>query len=606
MAESGQTQLFRCKLVVLEVLTDILRDYMTHEGTAPKAIHKLVMNNKNLRHHFTSKELNVIQNLPSTGFKEFDISLMYKIAKTKLLALIIPDEPTHGWGSEPSPNEDTIGDNVMRIVNRRNELSHRKNATLLESEFKDFFEKFLDIGERAEKHLSRKDRSITSQIESDKTCCIDKDMEKKMDKLVRENEDLKSRVNYFNIDNMLMSDCDSGVPEVMLCMHHEQVGEVKVLVSEGTQTMIGCVQSRGSSEGTCSAELRMFGIENPTEKAKLVVKKKADINTDNISIKEARSGSLLIFLEIRNNLFKNDRSMEMEMKSFIDKLFDIAELKCSTYSQCNICLDIENDIDDDGREDYDDLVLSLDVQNSAFKTNESISQTFSQFISNVLTNMNGQHLKCKREFTAILDMTENEMISQFGQTEEAIAVKEEHGSQFGQAQTAIEEKQNIHLGHHQNNYMKKRKYLLIVFATIIVIVAVMSNHFYNSYLETIVVTPLDSPKINLNNSELFWGTYRSNLYFGMKTRSSRSPVIGLMWFEASVYEDAWQQDFPKIRHWCDETHNIPKYGWLKHDGNKFGLHEVVENTFMFNTQFVKRSGGTKGGDWTARITAWPK
>ncbi|CAG2233051.1 MOGS [Mytilus edulis] len=134
--------------------------------------------------------------------------------------------------------------------------------------------------------------------------------------------------------------------------------------------------------------------------------------------------------------------------------------------------------------------------------------------------------------------------------------------------------------------------------------AIQMHH--NLLLETIVVTPLDSPKINLMNSELFWGTYRSNLYFGMKTRSPKSPVIGLMWFEESLYEDAWDQNEPEIRHWCDQKHNIQKYGWLKHDGNKFGIHEVVENTFMFNTKFVKRSGGTKGGDWTARITAWPK
>lgn len=164
--------------------------------------------------------------------------------------------------------------------------------------------------------------------------------------------------------------------------------------------------------------------------------------------------------------------------------------------------------------------------------------------------------------------------------------------------------------HKDNDYMKCN-IPMIIYAVVIVFFAVFGNFVYNRMTEIRSVTPLDIPRINSenapgknSNSELFWGTYRSNLYFGMKTRSPHSPVMGLMWFEQSL--SAWQPDVPYIRHWCDQRHNISKYGWLRHDGKNFGIQEIVENTFMFNTSFVKRSGGIHGGDWSARITAVPK
>ena len=79
---------------------------------------------------------------------------------------------------------------------------------------------------------------------------------------------------------------------------------------------------------------------------------------------------------------------------------------------------------------------------------------------------------------------------------------------------------------------------------------------YQGYLETRVNTPLDHPKVRQNNDLLFlakqcnalapplqvvrqsgldvpdrfWGSYRPGVYFGMKTRSAKDIVTGLMWF----------------------------------------------------------------------------
>lgn len=40
---------------------------------------------------------------------------------------------------------------------------------------------------------------------------------------------------------------------------------------------------------------------------------------------------------------------------------------------------------------------------------------------------------------------------------------------------------------------------------------------------------------------------------------------------------------------------------MEHDGRTFGVQEIVDNSAILNTTFVKKPGGKHGGDWTARI-----
>lgn len=66
---------------------------------------------------------------------------------------------------------------------------------------------------------------------------------------------------------------------------------------------------------------------------------------------------------------------------------------------------------------------------------------------------------------------------------------------------------------------------------------------YQMHMQWVVLprrvhTPSDLPKVlsedafsPKTNPDLYWGTFRSNLYFGMRTRNPKSPVVGLMWYE---------------------------------------------------------------------------
>ncbi|XP_063074376.1 mannosyl-oligosaccharide glucosidase [Engraulis encrasicolus] len=132
--------------------------------------------------------------------------------------------------------------------------------------------------------------------------------------------------------------------------------------------------------------------------------------------------------------------------------------------------------------------------------------------------------------------------------------------------------------------------------------------FYALYMRSTqakrVVTLHPSPRVldaNSSSAEVspqrFWGSYRPQVYFGMKTRSPLSPVTGLMWLRQFSDVDV------NLRHTCEQGDRLQGYGWLMHDGKSFGVQEIRDGDFTLTTEFVKRMGGDHGGDWTWRITA---
>ncbi|XP_044262589.1 mannosyl-oligosaccharide glucosidase [Tribolium madens] len=155
-----------------------------------------------------------------------------------------------------------------------------------------------------------------------------------------------------------------------------------------------------------------------------------------------------------------------------------------------------------------------------------------------------------------------------------------------------------------NNRSSKSSSLLSYWKQIIgcIVLGIAVSLGYMGYLETRVNTPFDDKKMvvrsGLEVPEQYWGSYRPGLYFGLKTRDPMSLVTGLMWY------------FPKrlrpggdgIRHWCEQNDGLEKYGWVKHDGSNFGVQEIIDGGYTIDTSFVKRLGGSHGGDWTARIT----
>ena len=75
-------------------------------------------------------------------------------------------------------------------------------------------------------------------------------------------------------------------------------------------------------------------------------------------------------------------------------------------------------------------------------------------------------------------------------------------------------------------------------------------------------------------------------------------MTGLMWFPQYTPLNTELA----IRHTCEQSDELRKYGWLKHDGTNFGSQQIVDKDFVLTTDFVKKLGGDHGGDWTAKIS----
>ncbi|KAK8485543.1 hypothetical protein V6N13_090462 [Hibiscus sabdariffa] len=138
------------------------------------------------------------------------------------------------------------------------------------------------------------------------------------------------------------------------------------------------------------------------------------------------------------------------------------------------------------------------------------------------------------------------------------------------------------------------------------IVFFLVNHLINSAEEAQrprVVTPFPAPKImdlaqfqGEHKESLYWGTYRPQVYFGIRARTPRSLVAGLMWI--GVKDGRYF-----IRHVCQDSDELSTYGWTSHNGRDFGHQVLVDQDMTLSTSFLKHKedGSGYGGDWAVRI-----
>ncbi|XP_056842640.1 alpha-glucosidase 2 isoform X2 [Raphanus sativus] len=121
-----------------------------------------------------------------------------------------------------------------------------------------------------------------------------------------------------------------------------------------------------------------------------------------------------------------------------------------------------------------------------------------------------------------------------------------------------------------------------------------------------VITPFPAPKLSHlpmfqgdHKESLYWGTYRPQVYFGVRARTPQSLVAGLMWLGDEKDDDGKHV----IRHFCENSEDLKSFGWREHNGVDFGRQELFEQDIILETSFVKSKEGSLGygGDWSARI-----
>ncbi|QCD83380.1 mannosyl-oligosaccharide glucosidase [Vigna unguiculata] len=134
----------------------------------------------------------------------------------------------------------------------------------------------------------------------------------------------------------------------------------------------------------------------------------------------------------------------------------------------------------------------------------------------------------------------------------------------------------------------------------------MIRHLTNSATEPKLpraVTPFPAPKImdlpqfqGEHKESLYWGTYRPHTYFGIRARTPKSLMAGLMWI--GVKDGRYH-----LRHVCRHEDDLSTYGWTKHNGRDFGHQVLVDHGMTLTTRFLKSKveDSGYGGDWAVQI-----
>lgn len=132
-----------------------------------------------------------------------------------------------------------------------------------------------------------------------------------------------------------------------------------------------------------------------------------------------------------------------------------------------------------------------------------------------------------------------------------------------------------------------------IIAVLVALLAVIGFQLYQMVQMDQVNVPFDSKNpLTINYDNLKWGTFRSGVYFGMKTLTPDSLVTGLMWFKNKI-----EHNTLGIRHWCSQHDGISKYGWKKHNFHDFGIQEIIDGNLLIKTSFVVK-GQTS---WSAKV-----
>ena len=90
-----------------------------------------------------------------------------------------------------------------------------------------------------------------------------------------------------------------------------------------------------------------------------------------------------------------------------------------------------------------------------------------------------------------------------------------------------------------------------------------------------------------------WGSYRPQVYFGIRPRIPQSVIFGLMWMPISP--GAERNEF---RH-TSEQNELQSFIWTAHDGNKFGVQHLQDRGYYLETSFVKTNYLLQ--DWSAKV-----
>ena len=178
-SDEDRTRFFRLSLVIIETLTQILRDLLLNEVSPTQLFEKVKQSNylQKLR----PEQIILISDAKTRGYQDLEITLLDTLLRN-VCQNILP--PSHNWGIMPSsPDEITVGDDMERIRLIRNQLyGHISEVAIPETEFEEYWSTIVDICTRMQALLNT---DYVKKLQEAKECTIDADTEKKYMELIK-------------------------------------------------------------------------------------------------------------------------------------------------------------------------------------------------------------------------------------------------------------------------------------------------------------------------------------------------------------------------------------------------------------------------------------
>ena len=207
LAPSNKTNFARlghaCQDVIPKMWQTILLIY-----ESPKDIQTDCNGNNYLR-RLPKPEATKIAKAAIDGYANFDVPLLYKLFRNLNLKSPTPplpkyDKPTRDYDhpNGPSSTDFTIGDDLERCRNKRNDILHRGNANITDQEMANEFKLFKEIAGRLEILFNKPNclhYNFVDEFEDIETCCMDEEMEaeyvRKLEDLIKRDQDVFERLS---------------------------------------------------------------------------------------------------------------------------------------------------------------------------------------------------------------------------------------------------------------------------------------------------------------------------------------------------------------------------------------------------------------------------
>lgn len=98
--------------------------------------------------------------------------------------------------------------------------------------------------------------------------------------------------------------------------------------------------------------------------------------------------------------------------------------------------------------------------------------------------------------------------------------------------------------------------------------------------------------------DVSWGTYRPQVYLGLRPTLPDSVLTGLAYFSTRH-----ATELQRMRHSTEDDDGVRFYRWTHHDGRAFGIQEIVDDglNYRLETSFVKTDYDDHPGSWAVRV-----